>query len=157
MNNPLSPSAAAKEERERAAFADFVHRSPSGANWIRWESRPSPEPDLLCQHRTNGLIAFELVEISDSRIAEILSIGSKASTIAIWTEDPTAKIITKKLKAKYVTTHPIILLVYTNGALISTDDMIKPTIIDLASTCSHPFHEIWLNGEESVELLWKQA
>ena len=101
-------------------------------------------------------MVFELVEISDSRIAEILATGVNVSAGAIWTTDPTAKILTKKFKAKYVTSHPISLLIYTNGALISTDDMIKPTIIELASVSSHPFLEIWFSGEESVELLWSK-
>ena len=134
----------------------FVKRLGVDDQWASCESRPEREPDLLCYHRVDGFVAWELVAVTDPRIAELCSLGDRASRNALWTTDPTEKIIRKKLGRKYNTTHPIELLVYSDGLLISTDDMIVPTIKMLSKSIQSPFRKIWFMGEDIVECVWSK-
>jgi len=54
------------------------------------DSRPEPEPDLLCIH-VDGPVAFELVSLTDSAIAKMQAAGQKAHQDAFYTSDPAWK------------------------------------------------------------------
>jgi hypothetical protein len=59
----------AKGEAEVAVFLRFLEASrlPIDRNSI--EKRSPPEPDILCTYQSEGAVAFELVEMCDSRLA----------------------------------------------------------------------------------------
>lgn len=61
---------AVKEERERAIFGEFAEAVGLPVIAGTLQSRQSPEPDLLCEIRGRGLVAFELVELIDQDFQE---------------------------------------------------------------------------------------
>jgi hypothetical protein len=147
----------AKAEGERASFRRFVERRGDAADWLSIDSRQPPEPDLLCEHRLLGQIAFEVVTICDATLEALSNAGPKATPQAISTSDPSAKIIAGKLTCNYGTTHPIELLVdATAGIVISTDDMIIPTITPIIERTPHPFRRVWFLGETGAVMLWER-
>src|SRR5882672_2290343 len=89
-----------KQQNEQAAFAEFVRRMGTHGDWLSIDSRPEPEPDLLCIH-VDGPVAFELVSLTDSVIAKVQAAGPKAYQDAFYTSDPAEEIIRKKLRKKY--------------------------------------------------------
>ena len=66
-------TAAKKAERERRVFQKFITTSKLSIVPESVESRPPPEPDILCLDAQEGHIAFELVEICDESLARKLS------------------------------------------------------------------------------------
>jgi hypothetical protein len=150
----LTSHASSKEAREREAFEQFSRRLGNREAWLSIQSRPTPEPDLLCEHQTDGFVAFELVAITDPQLAELSALGPDANRTSLWTEDPTEMILRKKLSRSYRTSHSIELLVYTDSLVISTDDMIVPAIQLIADAGSHPFKRIWFMGEETTKCIW---
>ncbi len=150
------PTSQDKATREREIFMAFCDARGDRQAWTRIDSRPEPEPDLLCTHVDQGDIAFELVAITDHRLAELASLGPRAKQSSVWTVDPTKQVIEKKLSRRYVTNAPIDLLAYHEGLTISTDDMIIPVLVDLAHTIQHPFRLLWYFGEDEVRCIWKK-
>ena len=73
-----------KQQNEQAAFAEFVRRMGTHGDWLSVDSRPEPEPDLLCIH-VDGPVAFELVSLTDSAIAKVQAAGQKAHQDAFYT------------------------------------------------------------------------
>ena len=145
----------AKQQNEQLAFKRFSQRLGTASVWVRVSSRPEPEPDLLCIHAEDGPIAFELVGLTDPTIAEIQMAGPKARTDAFYTSDPSERIVLNKLHKKYETTADHIeLLIYTNGQIITTDDVIIPTVLPLFDIIAHPFKRIWFMGECETYCLW---
>lgn len=65
-----SDSDAAKAQRERDVFAQLVQlaRLPVWPESI--ESRPAPEPDILCEFEGEGPVAFELVQLLEGAFAD---------------------------------------------------------------------------------------
>jgi len=122
MSTPLSR----KQQNEQAAFAEFVRRMGTQGDWLSVDSRPEPEPDLLCIH-VDGPVAFELVSLTDSVIAKVQAAGPKAYQDAFYTSDPAEEIIRKKLRKKYTTSaEHIELLIYTNRQIITPTDEVVP-------------------------------
>lgn len=115
------------------------------------EKRDPPEPDLRCVHATDGPIAFELVELCDPNLAKARAALSQAY---IRTSDPSARIISKKLRRKYTTNLPIELLCYTNGRIITPDNVIIPIVAPYLQSCRHTFRRAWLLGRKGVHELW---
>jgi hypothetical protein len=150
-----SESEKAKEERE--AFQRFSALLATRHDWLSIESRKPKEPDLLCTHIQKGPIAFELVRICDPKIAMVLASGSKARRDAFMTKDPSERIIRAKLKKTYSTPHPIELLIYTEGTVITPDDVIIPTILPWFDTIPHSFQKAWFMGEAEVLCLWSAS
>lgn len=146
-----------KAQEERNAFLRFAERIGERTSWVSVESRQPREPDLICVHEERGSIAFELVRVTDSNIAKVLAVGPKIGEEVFSTEDPTRKIIKNKLKKKYETEHPIELLVYSEGEIITPDDVIIPTIIPLLDAAPHPFRRVWFMGEKEVGCLWESS
>ena len=107
---------------------------------------------LLCTNVLQGDIAFELVSITDELIAEISN--NSGSDGAFSTSDPSERIIRKKLHRKYKTAHPIELLVYTDGQVVTPDDVIIATILPWIGSIEHPFRKVWFMGERDAFVIW---
>lgn len=143
-----------KAKNEREAFQLFAERLGLRHEWLSIESRKPDEPDLLCVHVKDGPIAFELVRICDPNIAKVLAAGPKAHQEAFSTTDPSERIVREKLKKTYVTPHPMELLIYSEGMVITPDDVIIPTILPWFDAIRHSFRKAWFMGEEKVGCVW---
>ena len=147
----VSTKQLAKADREHRVFELFA-KSLSwhlAANAV--ESRPEPEPDIL-YHGVNDSTAFELAEICASDVAvqrgQLMKTGGVS---AIWTSDPTEEILHNKLIKPYQSDHPIELLCYHDGRVITPDSDIVLVIQDeLKIRNEHSFQRIWYFGEESI-------
>ena len=137
----------AKGETEVAVFLRFLEASHLPIDRISVEKRSFPELDILCTHQSEGAVAFELVEMCDSRLASSIA---KASYGYLRTSDPSANIISKKLRKKYETDVPIELLCYTAGQIITPDNVILPAIKPYSRTWRHTFRRAWLLGRKGV-------
>jgi|JI6StandDraft_1071083.scaffolds.fasta_scaffold117874_2 hypothetical protein len=147
-------SSVRKAETERRAFLDFVERIGEKDIWHSVESRDPPEPDLLCMHVKRGLIAFELVAITDPLIAQVNAGDALPGMHSFSTSDPSERIIRKKLKRKYKTEYPLELLVYNDLLVITPDDDIVATILPWIGSISHPFQRVWFMGQYLTECIW---
>jgi hypothetical protein len=145
-----------KEEAEHDTFLRFAAlRGESGA-WISVENRPPPEPDLLCQHLDLGPVAFELVSITDSTIAQIHAGHNPTGQSAFLTSDPTERIIRKKLGRSYSSSHPVELLVYSDQLVVTPEDAIVAVAIRWLGAKDHPFRKAWFMGEEVAREIWSR-
>jgi hypothetical protein len=115
------------------------------------EKRPPPEPDLRCIHSVDGKVAFELVELCDPNMARAISSLSEGY---IRTSDPSPRIVSKKLRRKYKTDLPIELLCYTNGRIVTPDNVIIPTVQPYLQSWRHTFRRAWLMGRKGTYVLW---
>ena len=140
-----------KGETEVAVFLRFLEAShlPIYRNSV--EKRFPPEPDILCTHQSERAVAFELVEMCDSRLASSIA---KASDGYLRTSDPSPNIISKELRKKYETAVPIELLFYTAGRVITPDNVILSTITPYLRTWRHTFSKAWLLGRKGVYVVW---
>ena len=86
-----------------------------------------------------------------------MAAGARARTDAFWTSDPSAKIVRNKLGKTYTATHPIELLVYSDGRLITPDDVIIPTITPILESRDGPCRRAWFMGEKTTCLLWEAS
>ena len=147
-----------KQQNEQRAFVQFAERLGSRHEWLSVESRPEPEPDLLCTHNTDGPVAFEVVSLTDPLIAELQAAGANAYEGAFPTSDPSERIIRRKLHRSYETTASRIeLLVYTDGQLVTPDDVIVATILPWFDAIDHQFQRIWFMGELETRCLWNAS
>jgi hypothetical protein len=146
-----------KGAREVTIFEQFVKLSGMPVDPRSIEKREPPEPDILCTHVEQGCLAFELVELCDSTIAQLVSRARDGQSHATWTRDPSREILTKKLSKPYRTTHPIDLLCYTDGRIITPDDVILPTLRPMLDCWSGVFRQVWLLAETRVYLVWREA
>ena len=140
-----------KGETEVAVFMRFLEASHLPIYRKSVEKRFPPEPDILCTHQSEGAVAFELVEMCDSRLASSIA---KASDGYLRTSDPSPNIISKKLRKKYETAVPIELLCYTAGRVITPDNVILSTITPYLRTWRHTFSKAWLLGRKGVYVVW---
>lgn len=144
-----------KQQNEQAVFAEFSRRTGTEIAWVSVQSRPEPEPDLLCTHTQDGPIAFELVSLTDPEIAKVQAAGPNARQDAFSTADPTDRIIRNKLTKKYMTSAcRIELLIYTDNQIITPDDAIVPTLVSLLDNTAHLFERVWFMGERTTCCLW---
>lgn len=150
-------SEATKGLEEVDVFRLFVARSGAPIDPLSVEKRNPPEPDLLCRHATDGLVAFELANLCDPEIARVIAAGPKARSDAFSTSDPSAEVVRKKLKKTYMTGHPIELLVYSDGRLITPDDVIIPTITPILESRGGPYRRAWFMGEKTTCLIWEAS
>lgn len=140
-----------KGQIEIDVFLRFLELSQLPIDRNSVEKRFPPHPDLSCKHQSEGELAFELVEICDPRIAKLIA---KASEDYLRTSDPSASIISKKLRKKYKTDTPIELLCYTAGRIITPDNVILPTIKPFLRSWRHTFRRAWLLGRKGVYVVW---
>lgn len=143
-----------KEEAERNTFLRFAMLLDEPHHWMVVQNRRPPEPDLLCQHGVHGPVAFELVSITDPTIAQIHAGHNPCGQSAYFTEDPTERIIRKKLERTYQTQHPVELLVYNDLLVVTPDDAIVTKVVQWLSSKSHPFRRAWYMGEQFAKEVW---
>lgn len=149
-------SEARKGLEEIEALRRFIARSGAAIDPSSIEKRNPPEPDLLCQG-TDGPVAFEVANLCDGEIAKVIAAGARARTDAFSTADPSAAAVRNKLKRTYTTSHPVELLVYTDGRLITPDDVIIPTIKPILESLTGPYRRAWFMGEATTCLLWEAS
>jgi hypothetical protein len=135
---------------ELSVFDEFIQKSglPITPASIKKNFGQS-EPDITCELLGDGLVAFELVEICDSELAEKLVFvqsGGEFSPNSF--NNPSHKIICKKLGKSYRTNLPIELLCYTNGRVAPPDDVLLAEIRSACDKSSGQFRRIWLLGEK---------
>ncbi len=110
-------------------------------------SRPPPEPDVLCELEGEGLVAFELVEIIDSALAENISVAIRKNVPAdgAWVGDTTMERITGKTEKTYSTPHPMELVAWADP-FITPPDVWRPTYEPSlrALHCLSRFRRIWV-------------
>ncbi len=140
-----------KGERELSVFLRFLEASHLPIDRDSVEKRSPPEPDIRCEHQSEGAVAFELVELCDPNLAKSIA---KASEDYLRTSDPSPKIISKKLRRKYKTDAPVELLCYTDGRIITPDNVILPTIKPYLRSWRHTFRRAWLLGRKGLYVVW---
>jgi hypothetical protein len=140
-----------KGAEELKVFLRFVQASGLAIAPESVSKREPPEPDILCTTEGNGQVAFELVEICDPTLARAIE---KASEEYIRTSDPSVRILEKKFTRTYQTKHPIELLCYVAGRVVTPDSTIIPTISPWCTARQHPFRRVWLLGRKGVHRVW---
>jgi hypothetical protein len=139
--------------RELEAFDRFLRLRLLSIDPGSLEKRHEPEPDILCRLRGEGLVAFELAELCAEDVAKLVA---NPETKFTWSADPAPRIVRKKLKKKYLTPYPIELLLYAEGRLVSTDDMIIHAIRPIfEGRGGGPFRRVWLHGEHGGYEVWR--
>ena len=139
-----------KSEREIAIFKKFLESRGLGAQAESVESRPCPEPDILFEG-----VAFELVEICAEDLAKAAAEAAKSGEPEFTLSgDPTQAILRKKSNRRYVTPHPVELLLYTDGRVISPDDMILRKSKRLTRRLKKRFKRVWLLGTKGHYIVY---
>ena len=149
----------ASEEEKAKLEIDFFLRFlvaselPYDANSAN--KRNPPEPDILCVHATEGPVAFELMEICDSNLAESIFHAGKGGSTYLRTSDPTEKLLIAKSQRKYRTSYPIELVCYTHGRVITPLNVMVPRMrLALQSARKSPFRRVWLFSRKQVQQVW---
>ena len=132
---------------------EFLKASRLPIDTASVESRRPPKPDILCIHREEGKIAFELAEICSPEIPRAVAAMDETGVAYIRTADTSLYIVRQKLKKRYSTEHPIELLCYTTGRSITPDDVILPTIRPALEANQGQFRRAHLLGE-AYHLVW---
>ncbi len=85
--------ASRKAESERQVFTEFA--TVAGLQVVPGsvESRPSPEPDILCELADRGRIAFELVNVVDDGLMRTVARAFRGQVEAVSFGDPTLDLI----------------------------------------------------------------
>jgi hypothetical protein len=136
----------AKESREREVFQKFA--SSSGHyDLATIESRRPPEPDIYCVHREEGPVAFELVELCSPVMA---AAAASLYDGYLRVGDPTSDAIRKKLTTSYSTHHPVELLCYVAGRIVTPDSHIRLRIRSFSSRLQRKYRRVWLLGRKGV-------
>jgi len=86
---------------------------------------------------------------------KVVAAGVNARTDAFSTTDPSARIVRNKLSCTYNTAHPIELLVYADGPIITPDDVIISTIRPIFESVDGPYQRAWFMGEHYTCLIWQ--
>jgi hypothetical protein len=149
-----------KAKVELEIFHEFVTKRnlPFDLQTARKLDPNKKEPDILCKHEHDGYIAFELVEICDPKLAQVKSQANKEDVGGVeffWTSDPSGLILSKKLNKNYHVGYPVELLCYTAGRVVTSDDVIIPTILPLLDSKRGAFRRVWLLGTEGAWLVWE--
>lgn len=145
---------AEKRKKEMRVFRDFLNKTKLGidSDSIRSGDPENREPDIMVEAQSGSWIGYELTELCDSGLAEAVS-GMHSA--AIWTDDPSARILDNKLSKSYLDGVDVNLLIYWDGRTITPDDVAIPTLKnELRGYNGSSFKEIWYLGEESVTRLY---
>jgi len=146
-----------KAVRERQVLREFVSRSGLSILPVSIRSKKPPFPDIVCRHRAEGLIAFELMEICAEDIARsVTHLRKKGGLVYIRSIDPSIRLARNKTRKKYQSRHPIELLCYTAGRTISPDSQIIENLNAVLETDHGPFRKVWLLADKG-HLIWSNA
>lgn len=145
-----------KGDLEVKIFKEFLERSKLPIDPASVEKRLPNEPDILCTHTHEGRLAFELAELCSPEIAKAMSEANEKHVQVFSVADPSLRIVRKKLRNNYETRFPRELLCYTNGRVITPDDVIIPTIKPFIESYKTEFKRVWLLGD-NVHLVWEAS
>jgi hypothetical protein len=147
IDSSLNRYVEAKARFERETFAEFVEvaRLPVVAGSVA--SRPTPEPDILCELVGGEMVAFELVRLVDPDLASSLArdIATGGCT-AVPFADPTLDRVREKCVEKtYVTPYPMELLVYGDDLMLPYDVWLPKFERDLKDLLNgSAFRRLWV-------------
>lgn len=145
-----------KQANEKLAFKKFLKAQGLSFDDKLIENRRPPEPDILYRLSPTQQIAFELAEICSWELPHAAAKSVKDnSSISTWTSDPSYEIVKKKLSKRYKTPYLIELVCYTNGRVVSWDDLIIRSIQRLDMDTGQ-FVKIWLVGKNKIYLLFNK-
>lgn len=114
----------AKAAGERAVFREFAQAARVRVVPNSIQSRPPPEPDILCEIGGVGPVAFELVQLVDQDLAHgvALAVRDPEDPPGIAFGDPTLERIVAKLRQRnYETRFPMELLAWGDDTLFPRD------------------------------------
>jgi hypothetical protein len=147
-----------KAARERARFLAFAAVAGLPVVTGTTQSRPPPEPDILCEIQGRGLVAFELVDLIDSTLARTVARTLKGQAgEAVWYGKPPLDIVREKCRKHYETPHPTELVVCAGEEEVELLSPADPSVEDRASQLVErsEFSRVWvvkLTRKES--LIW---
>jgi len=118
------------------------------------ENRKPPEPDILCEVRGRGRVAFELVDLIDQGLARTTARAVRGEKVgACWYGTPPLEAVRSKCQKRYETPHPIELVVCAGEEEVELFSPCTPTFEDRASQLIErsQFQRVWvvkLTGRE---------
>ena len=122
MWGALVTQASRKAEWERQVFTEFAKVAGLQVVPGSLESRPTPEPDILCELADRGRLAFELVNLADEGLMRTIAHTIRGETHGVWFGDPTLDLIWEKvLRKTYKTAHAMELLAYGDDTMLPYD------------------------------------
>lgn len=145
-----------KALHERATFMRFVELTRQQDLWGSVENRPhqNHEPDLLCKHKDEGYVAFELVRVCDPEVAKLHADPDKHDHAERTPVYSPVEIVRKKLRNLYLTKDegiPMELLIYSEGQVNLPEDALIAEIVPLLRIKNHKFRRVWFMG---VSYVW---
>jgi len=113
------------------------------------QSRCPPEPDILCEVDSAGLVAFELVDLVDQGLAHATAQANANpdSPRGVWFGDPTLERVRAKLAKTYLTGHPMELLAHGDDTLLPRDVWVpkfERRLRDIFDHAGSPFRRLWV-------------
>ena len=149
-----------KAKKELEIFQTFVSRTGLASDLGSIENREPPEPDVLFRAASGKHVAFELKEVCDPSIAKLgsdLKSGKLDDSISfLRSGNPIHGLARKTRDKKYVSDHPIELLFYTDGRVISPVCTVAPVIQRVFDSGRHPFRCVWFMeiGDKTCKRIW---
>ena len=151
-----------KAQRELRVFNEFVDCSDLVVVPKSIENRGPPEPDILCEVRDEGHVAFELKELCDPSIAQICSDlvrENSEESKYVRSANPVGNMSKKARTKQYESDFPVELLFYTDGRIICPPDTVIPTIRRAFDNNRHQFRRVWFMGQpdETCECVFQAS
>jgi hypothetical protein len=143
---------ARKGELELHIFLEFASRVGLSIVPSTVEKRSPPEPDILCQLASGEFVAFELAEACAPEFAAAMSKSVRNNVASAEGQDVSAETVRNKLTKRYETTHPVELLLYTNGRTALRDSDIVFDVGPALSLGLGQFRRIWFMGDSVQQL-----
>ena len=144
---------AAKGDVELDVFREFARRGPLVIDPGSCEKSLPPAPDVLCVVQGEGRVAFELVELCDPSLAQLISRGAEAEGVYLRTSDPSLAVLSKKLRKRYQSPFPVELLCFS-GRAVSPDSTVIATLRPLLRSRTFQYRRVWFLGRKAVHQLW---
>ncbi len=147
-----------KAKREREIFLRFRELVPDGELWGQPISMAPPHPDLLCEHATYGPVAIELGELCSKEAAAMIEHSLRTGTSqARGIGNPVWEVTAGKLRKSktYVSRHPIELLLYTDGRVVTPDELLRGQVLACVDSADHVFRRVWFMGERAACCIWE--
>jgi hypothetical protein len=155
-----------KEKQELAVFREFAEVCPMTIVANAAENRKPPEPDILCEVKDGPNVAFELVRAEDVTTytdakgeVYVQSIqykesqpGVHFSTVGTSIVDKVEEKLKKARAGKYLTDHPLHLLVWSDTASSREWFAWRDDLERLLANGTGQFERIWVYGRSKREI-----
>ena len=141
-----------RDLNELDVFSEFSKRSPLNVDEGSIEKRSPPEPDILCRLGDGERVAFELKELCSENIAmassHLLKTGREQPK---YIRDGNSEdyVLKATLGKRYVSEHPIELLFYTDGRIVTPPDILISKARECYGNHSHTFRRVWFMGSKN--------